>query len=388
MKKIFIYITLILANSTLLAQSISDLTFGTDTTLEVITWNIEHFPKNGQTTIDSVSKIIEALDVDLLALQEISDTVLFKQMLNNLDGYQGYFKSGWYAGLAYIYKTEAIEINNIYEIYTTSPYWSAFPRSPMVMEMSFMGENLIIINNHFKCCGDGIIDHGDSSDEETRRLEASNLLKQYIDSNFPNERVMVLGDLNDILTDNEANNVFQSFIDDVDNYLFADIDIAFGNSSGWSYPGWPSHLDHILITNELFSEFEDDDSDIQTIKIEDYLNGGWSVYDANISDHRPVAIKIKPSLISGIFNENKFDFRLMNYPNPFKQETIISFNRMQEDAELEIYSIKGQKVDSITVTKGNTSVIWNAERFANGIYFAKLISNENVLATIKMILMK
>ena len=39
-----------------------------------MTWNIEWFPKNGQTTVDSVSTIIQALDMDLYAFQEISDT--------------------------------------------------------------------------------------------------------------------------------------------------------------------------------------------------------------------------------------------------------------------------------------------------------------------------
>ena len=85
-------------------------------------------------------------------------------------------------------------------------------------------------------------------------------------------------------------------LNDTENYLFADMDIAQGTSSGWSYPTWPSHIDHILITNELFDEFENNSSDIQTIKIDDYFEGGWSAYDQNVSDHRPVALKL-------LFNE-------------------------------------------------------------------------------------
>ena len=69
-----------------------------------------------------------------------------------------------------------------------------------------------------------------------------------------------------------------------------DIEIANGSSSDWSYPTWPSHLDHILITNELFDEL--DNSDIQTINIDEYLDGGWNEYDQNISDNRPVALKL------------------------------------------------------------------------------------------------
>ena len=38
----------------LYAQSLSDISFGTDETFEVVTWNIEWFPKNGTATADSV----------------------------------------------------------------------------------------------------------------------------------------------------------------------------------------------------------------------------------------------------------------------------------------------------------------------------------------------
>jgi len=41
------------------AQSIEDLSFGTDSTFEAITWNIEHFPKNGEITLDYVAQIIK-----------------------------------------------------------------------------------------------------------------------------------------------------------------------------------------------------------------------------------------------------------------------------------------------------------------------------------------
>ncbi|RLD59490.1 MAG: hypothetical protein DRI97_00910, partial [Bacteroidetes bacterium] len=245
------------------AQSIEDLSFGTDSTFEVMTWNIEWLPKNGQTTIDYLVEIIEALDVDLLAIQEVDNIDVFEQMIESLDAYDGYLESSYFAGLAYIYKPGTIQINDIYEIYTTSPYWSPFPRSPMVMDIDFMNERFIIINNHFKCCGNGILNSSNPDDEETRRYTASNLLKDYIDINFPNEKTIVLGDLNDILSDDTENNVFQMFLDDSENYLFADYEIAHGNESNWSYPSWPSHIDHILITNELFDLFESWGSVIQ-----------------------------------------------------------------------------------------------------------------------------
>ena len=210
-KQILILITLLIGSLSSIAQNIDDLSFGTDTTFEVATWNIEHFPKNGQITVDYVIDIIEALDIDLLAIQEIDNIASFEQMMDNLSAYSGYLESMFFGGLAYIYKTDTIEVNEIYEIYTSSPFWNYFPRSPMVMDINVEDERLIIINNHFKCCGDGNLDIDNSNDEETRRYFASYLLKEYIDDNFPNEKVILLGDLNDNLSDDPLDNVSRQF---------------------------------------------------------------------------------------------------------------------------------------------------------------------------------
>jgi hypothetical protein len=47
------------------------------------------------------------------------------------------------------------------------------------------------------------------------------------------------------------NNVFSSRLSDPGNYQFADIDIAEGDNAGWSFPSYPSRLDHIAISSEL-----------------------------------------------------------------------------------------------------------------------------------------
>jgi len=372
----------------LTAQRIEDLSFGTETTFDVMTWNIEHFPKNGLNTMQYVTDIIVALDVDIIALQEVDDTNYFIQLIDGLNSYDGYLESVTYDGLAYIYKPDKIQINDIYRIYSSSEYWNYFPRAPMIMDLNFMNERFIIINNHFKCCGDGILNINISNDEETRRYFATELLKDYIDTNFSDEKVIVLGDLNDSLIDNPGNNVFQRVIDDYDNYLFADFEIASSTNLDWSYPTWPSHLDHLLITNELFLEFENTNSDIQTIKIDDYLSGGWSEYDANISDHRPVAIKlfIDQNLDVADFTKSKESF--INYPNPFSSETLFSFETTTSINKIEIYNILSQKVSSLNILQGQSSIIWDAEQFPNGIYIAKLLVNNNQIASRKLVLTK
>jgi len=384
MKKLFISIILFIPVLSLNAQSLEDLSFGTDSTFEALTWNIEHFPKNNQTTVDYVRQVIENLDVDVLALQEISDTVQFNEMLDELPEYTGYLKSSYFAGLAYIYKHDEVDINRIYEIYTSSAYWSEFPRSPMVMELSFKGEDYVLMNNHFKCCGDGTLDQDDYGDEENRRYRASNYLKDYIDDHFAEENVIVLGDLNDELTDATENNVFQEILADSENYKFADMQIAESDDSWWSYPGWPSHLDHILVTNELFDELEQDLSEVATIRIDQYMSGEYSAYDGNISDHRPVAIRLAkgtPTSISGIEYST---VHLNAYPNPFTASTTLTIEDVKAQASVEIFNIQGEKVDVLKVMPNEKKVHWDARDLTEGIYVTRLVINGKVLDISKL----
>ena len=77
----------------LFAQDLEDLSFGDDNSLDIATWNIEWFPKNNQITIDYVTEIVNLLDLDILAIQELDDTAMFDQMLDSLPAYLGYYES-------------------------------------------------------------------------------------------------------------------------------------------------------------------------------------------------------------------------------------------------------------------------------------------------------
>ena len=272
--------------------TMDDLFFGSDSTFEVVTWNIENFPKNDEITIDYLNQIIQLLNVDVIALQEIQDFTFFNILKNSLNGWDGYLanSASYDINLAYLYNESTVVCDSIYEILNDfETWWRPFPRSPLVLELSWNTEKIFVINNHFKASGDGIINLDDEWDQETRRLEACLRLKEYIGLFLPDENVILLGDLNDDIAEPQDNNVFWNFIEDTENYLFVDMEIAEGSFANWSYPSWPSHLDHILITNELFDEYEN--STVQTILVDHYLEGGWHEYEENISDHRPVGMK-------------------------------------------------------------------------------------------------
>ncbi len=256
------------------------INFGSDQTLDLITWNLEWFPKH-DSTISYVSDFILALSPDIIALQEISDQYSFDLLIESLgDGWVGYRDNTDYQELSYIINLNQINLlAQPYTILDEYEYYFAY-RPPYVLNIEFNDEIFFIIDIHLKCC--------DGSEE--RRMASAQYLKNYIDAYHNDGNIIVLGDFNDELTDPPNENVFLNFLDDPGNYFFTDLHIAEGSSDNWSFPNWPSHLDHILVTNEVL----DFDISTNTIKLDNYMIGGWNKYDNYISDHRPVGISLLP----------------------------------------------------------------------------------------------
>ena len=302
------------------------LNFGTSNTLDIVTWNLEWFPKNGNITIDSLKSIIEKIDADVYAFQEIDNIGSFNMLKNQLLGYSGLVKNTSNLNLAFLYKN-SITIDSSYSILDDYDYVFA-GRTPFVLEINYNGMNLNIFNNHFNCCGDGVLDLGDSSDEENRRLQAMNYLKNYIDNNNYSNAI-ILGDLNDLIEDNIYDNVFISIINDSLNWKIVDDHIPNQITSNWSFPNWPSHLDHIFLSNSLLPLINDQQVDVKTIRVDNYFQTFYQ-YDNTISDHLPVGLRLNVNLSN--FDEIK-DFKETN---------------------IEFFNLNGQKVKSIK--KGSLTI--------------------------------
>ena len=68
----------------------SQINFSNQNSFDVVTWNLEWFPKQGPVTVDSLKNIIEIINSEVYALQEINNVNEFNQLLNSLDNYDGY----------------------------------------------------------------------------------------------------------------------------------------------------------------------------------------------------------------------------------------------------------------------------------------------------------
>ena len=95
----------------------------------------------------------------------------------------------------------------------------------------------------------------------------------------------------------------------------------------------------------------------------------------------------------------KSEFTLSNYPNPFNPTTTISFEttNLHENARIDIYNLKGQKVNTLPINQLTNSpvnqVIWdgtdiNDQPVSSGVYFYKLIADDKAIATKKCLLLK
>ena len=86
-------------------------------------------------------------------------------------------------------------------------------------------------------------------------------------------------------------------------------------------------------------------------------------------------------------------FRLsQNYPNPFNPATNISFEISEATSlELAVYDLLGKKVSTLASgmhAVGSHTVQWDASGFPAGIYFYKLVAEDGITETKKLVLLK
>ena len=253
--------------------------YGSDTSFDIATWNIETFPKRLSYTLPYLAQIIHDIDIDLIAVQEIDDRTSFFSLIDSLEGYEGYLSSlpdyGLQLGL--IYKSDVVTVTDPVQIFDNNDW--AFPRPPLVASISVKQDDatifdFIIIVLHLKAFSD--------EESESRRRLACEILKDYIDTTLltGNEKdVIVLGDFNDELDDPAEDNVFESFLSDTTNYQFLTLPLT---DEATYIKNFSSSIDHILITDDVRNEYSNGTTQVMKIDEEfsDYIN--------YISDHRPV----------------------------------------------------------------------------------------------------
>ena len=251
--------------------------------LEIITWNCEFFPANGDETIQALSEAVIDLSPDIIGFQEIRKKGWFSKLMEYLPDYDFVIsENSSFLHQAFIYKKDMFDLIQYKELFVGDTYYFA-RRPPLQCDLIYKEKNLklSLINLHMKCCDPGLF----------RRKKASEKLYSYISSEIKKgvqNNFIVLGDWNDDLKDNPGEHCFDYFLND-ERFYFTTSDIVDDLSQA-SYPKEPynSFLDHIMVSKSLI---EDNSYKVMTIPIDQYM-GGFSIYEKYISDHMPVLLSI------------------------------------------------------------------------------------------------
>ena len=316
-------------------------------TLDVVTWNIEWFgdganaPSAGNSMSDTIQKesvkqVINKLGADVIAVQEISDDVLFDALVKELPGY-GYVLSpavsrpdepGVKQKIGFIYKTETIKVTDtkvllesIHPLYnggndtalvnypSTTDRFYASGRLPFLMtaDVSIDGdtETYNFIALHARA--------NNSSDPEgtyNMRKYDVEVLKDSLDVQYAKANIVLLGDYNDDVDVTVADvatstSTYTSYIQDKVNY-----NIVTGALSAGGFRSFVSRdnmIDHISISNELNDNFI---AQSERVHYEFYNNN----YTNTTSDHLPVSARllIKPLTLTALSYTEKICFGVAN----------------------------------------------------------------------------
>lgn len=272
---------------------------GTSSTLDFATWNLEWFgdtsrgPSNEDLQLDNASFVISGLDMDVWSVQEITSTSHFNDLLDSLEGYDGFLAndpivqsdSAYYDDfggneqkLGLIYKPDLITVNSAKVILTNYDYEFA-GRPPVEVQLTAnvdgQSADIVAILIHAKCCTD--------DESYNRKSAGATALKSYLDTTWPGANVIVFGDFNDdidtsISTGRES--VYKAFVDDATDYTFPTKVLSDNGIS--STVDYPDVIDHHLNSDELYSLYVD--GSVTSFQPEDYVTN----YGNTTSDHYPV----------------------------------------------------------------------------------------------------
>jgi len=295
-------------------------------TLDIVTWNIEWFgdesnsPPAGDPNSDAIQKdaakaIILALDADIYTVQEISDDVLFEQMVNELPGYEFVLSTavsrpndpGVKQKIGFIYNTATVNmlstkilLESIHPLYnggddsalvgypSTTDRFYASGRLPFLMtaDVTIDGEteqyNFVALHARANS------GNGAQNRYDMRKYDVE-VLKDSLDVHYPNVNLVLLGDYNDDVDETVADipstiTSYEEYSDDLINYTI--VSRALSDAGFRSFVFRENMIDHISITDELDDNYIDQSS---RVHYEFYDN----TYTETASDHFPVSARFQ-----------------------------------------------------------------------------------------------
>lgn len=369
--------------------------------LDVITWNIEWFgdQSNGPDDIDqqveNVVTMVKDFQADLIAVQEIADNQLFREAINEIEGYAGFTTDTDFGfDFGYIYNTESVDSIRAREL-TGSQGMNSFDhasRYPFEFTFGFELEGeqreITAINVHAKAFA--------GQEDYERRQNAAEQIHDYIRDELFRSRqnkVIYLGDYNDRILESNyqgAESPYQPFVDDPD---FEIVSKALEEDDFFSFGFSPNRemIDHITISSELSEFFIEGSQRVAAPAVVDQ-------YLTTTSDHYPVLARFDAGVATSADNQFAQEEELpteatlnQNYPNPFNPVTQIGYSIPESaQVQLEVYDVLGRKVEVLVdehQQAGEHEVRFDGSDLSSGTYLYRLRAGDIEL-TRQMMLVK
>ncbi|MFD1870814.1 choice-of-anchor J domain-containing protein [Hymenobacter bucti] len=302
-----------------LRVALSGDTYDTEKTLEVVNWNIEWFgstvsglgPNNKALQQTNVSTVLNSLDADIYALAEVVSVERLKSVVDQLTATTGHPYAfqvsdfGSYADdaqdpdyandqkLAFVYRTDVISnpSNGMGLLRCAEkdacPAYNAWAsgRFPYLMSanVTLAGTtkrvNFIVI--HAKANATAT-----SANDYARRKLGATLLKDLLDTQFPNQNTLLVGDYNDVLegtiaTGTPAVSSYDVLVRDSANYVSLTLPLA--RAGAQSTASYATVIDNAIATKPLANYYIKGTAAIRTDVAAQITN-----YATTTSDHYPV----------------------------------------------------------------------------------------------------
>ena len=300
---------------------------GKDKTFDVVAWNIEWFgdetnspavgnPLSDAIQKDSVLTILRKMDADVYTVEEISDDVLFGQMVSEMNGYDYVLSeavsypndaTGTQQKVGFIYNTATVSVvatkpllASIHPYYnggddtalsdypdTDKTRFYASGRLPFLMtaDVTLAGvtKRFDMVALHARANSSS----GPQSRYDMRKYDVE-VLKDTLDAQFADANLIVLGDYNDDVDFTVADEVsstvstFDAYVQDTVNYKILTKVLSEGDYR--SYVFRENMIDHITVSDELSASY-----------IDGSVSVGYEFYDTDytttVSDHFPVSAR-------------------------------------------------------------------------------------------------
>ena len=287
-----------------------------DKSFKVATWNtnwlgnILNGPTNETLQQRNFQQVLDSLKADLYVLEEVSNPTFFNSFVAKYANYKGFCSSAISAGgiatdaqrVCFLYKKGVIDSVSARPLLTKATPLPNYPennparfwasgRLPYLFiadaNIDGVKKRLHIVGIHARANTGGNTITADAKElQYAQRKYDVNVLKDTLDTQFPNANIIMAGDYNDDVDETVSEitstkeSSYKKYVDDAKNYQV--ITKQLSDNGFRSYLSFNNVIDHITVSNELVDNYV-----VNSVSPELgflYINN----YISTTSDHLPI----------------------------------------------------------------------------------------------------